>query len=369
MLKGDEQLSELQNYLGDIYSIANNELSIEAILCRMLEAVSETTSPFDTVENSTTFVKALSWYFAFCNRVSIDVQACVVRRYPHVCPSCISEICVCERTERLPVRASYLAGSKHDELYARAESLLNKRKISQEKLEPIDLDWFSRTLSGIYPVNRARWRVNRYYFPTKLLRETGKLANGFRKYRNAGASKNEEGAKKLLENDAADFFAWAVANWSLSSSELNDYDLQGKFVQRYQSGCPYCHQVPCGCPREKRLGNRAEFVSFNLLNSSTELVQELEKRLQDVKTSLEPYPELAKEYEVELQPGAALRADPRKILSRIMESTQKLDTSTGNVDNILRRISHVYELIERAISFFSKLKCETSWLAISSLAR
>src|ERR1700676_994732 len=133
MLQGGEELSELQHYLRDIYGAANSEVSVEAILARMLEAVSETTSPFDLGESHATFVKALSWYFAFCNRISIEVQACVIRRYPNVCPSCISDVCVCERTYRLPNRASYLAGDRNDELQARADSLYNKRKVSRKK--------------------------------------------------------------------------------------------------------------------------------------------------------------------------------------------------------------------------------------------
>jgi hypothetical protein len=351
MLRGGEQLSELQLHMGKIYGVANSELSIEAILARLLEAVSETSSPFEMSDNHSIFVKALSWYFAFCNRTSIDVQACMIRRYPQLCPLCVAEVCVCERTNRLPIRASYLAGNRDDTLRARADRLLHKQKIERKKTPPFDINWFAHILSDIYPVNRARWRVNRFYFPAKLLRETGKLANGFRKYRNAGNSAVEEGAKRRLEDDAADFFAWLLGYWGLVASELRDDDLQSNFSETYKLGCPYCDKIPCGCPRERRLGNRAEFVSFNLLNESPDLARELEKRLAEVIRSLEPHPELAKAYGPELEKEVASGLDPRKTLSKIAESASKLDATTGSAENIARRISNAVELIERSISF------------------
>jgi hypothetical protein len=337
--------------MGKIYGDANGELVVEAILARLLEAISETTSPFEMGDSNPTFVKALSWYFAFCNRVSIDIQSCMIRRYPKLCPLCVVEICVCERTNRLPTRASYLAGNRDDTLRVQADRLLNSQKIDHKKVLRFDLNDFAHILANIYPVNRARWRVNRFYFPAKLLRETGKLANGFRKYKNAGNSAVEAGAKRRLEDDAADFLAWLLGYWSLALSELKDDDLQRNFVERYKLGCPYCDQIPCGCPRERRLGNRAEFVSFNLLNQSPDLARELEKRLAEVIRSLDPHPELAKEYGPELEREAASRSDPRKTLSKIAESARQLDASTGSAENIARRISNAVELIERSISF------------------
>lgn len=351
MLHGNEPLSEIQKYLNEVYGSANHELSVESILARMLETISETSSPFAFGDAHATFVKALSWYLAFCNKISIDVQTCVIKRYPHVCPACISEVCICERTSRLPARASYLAGDRRDELRSRAENILNKQKISRKKTQSFDLDWFARNLSDIYPVNRARWRVNRFYFPSKLLRESGKLANGFRKYRNAGGSAIDEGTKKLLEDDAADFFAWLIGYWSLAADELNDRNLQLEVFERYKSGCPYCHQVPCRCPREKRLGNRAEFVSFNLLNQSPDLARELERRLVEVRKSLDPYPELVKEYGSKLEQETATKSDPRGILSKIADSANKLDEISGHAVKIGQKISSVYELLERGISF------------------
>ena len=116
-----------------------------------------------------TFVKALSWYFAFCNRVLINVQIAAINRYAKLCPLCVSSYCVCERTQRLPRRESYYAGNREEEIVNAANQILQGQKISRGTLN-FDLNWFSNVFSDIYPVNRARWRVNRFYFPAKVLR-------------------------------------------------------------------------------------------------------------------------------------------------------------------------------------------------------
>lgn len=46
MLQGGEKVSELQAFLNDVYGKFNAELDAEVILARMLEAISDATSPF-----------------------------------------------------------------------------------------------------------------------------------------------------------------------------------------------------------------------------------------------------------------------------------------------------------------------------------
>ncbi len=348
MLHGNEQISELQKYMASIYGDANSELTVESILGRIIEAISDTTAPFEMVDVSSTSVKALSWYFAFCNRIPIDVQSSVVRRYPQLCPLCLSEICICERTNRLPRRATHLSGNRDETLNIRAERLLNSTKYTPRKTPSFDLNWLSHTLADIYPSNRARWKVNRFFFPSKMLRELGKLANGFRRLRNAGNSSIAPSAKVILEHDAADFLAWLIGYWTLAS-DVQGVDLQEKFVRTYKVGCPYCDQLPCACPRERRLGNRAEFVSFNLLNRSPDLARELDRRLSEIKDSLVEYPDLHKELDAEIKRKPT---DPRNVLMRIASKMRTIDDATGSAERVVRRVSSAIEWIDRTIAFF-----------------
>jgi len=350
MLQSGAQVSELQRFLDDIYGKVNGELEVEVILSRMLETVADASSPFSLDEgNHTVFVKTLSWYFAFCNRNSIDVQSAVLRRYPELCPKCTSEVCVCERTHGFAPRATHFAGSPEDFLISRANRLENEQKISPETAPSFDLNWFSTTLSHIYVVNLARWRVNRFYFPAKILREAGKLANGYRMLQNAGGSAAAPHARSRLENDAADFFAWLVGYWSLAASEFKGVDLQGRFVSRFKNGCPYCRRLPCNCSPAMRRGNRAEVVYFDLLNKSPDLAREIEKLLAEVKKSLEPYPQLPEEYKSGLSKKAAPGAELKSAISNAVDAVRQLDSTSNNFENLARKAAKLYELIDRFI--------------------
>ncbi len=337
-----------------IYGRVNGELPIESIIGRIIETIAEATSPFELVDVHSTFVKALGWYFAFCNRVSIDVQTCVIARYPKLCPACLTESCICERTNRWPTRATHLAGSRDQTLKFAAETIVNAAKISnaEQSHALFDLNWFSSTLSDIYPVNKVRWRVNRFYFPSKMLRETGKLANGFRRYKNAADSFGGTNAKVFLEKDAADFFAWLIGYWTLLASELNDLDLQKKYTTRYAIGCPYCHQIPCSCPPAKRLGNRAEFIAFNLSSGSSDLAKELQQRLAQLSVSLEPFPEIKKEFDEELAQNNKSPSKDQAIntLQSVAEKLKKADDMSGNAESIIRRVTAIGELILRFVT-------------------
>jgi hypothetical protein len=182
-----------------------------------------------------------------------------------------------------------------------------------------------------------------------MLRETGKLANGFRKYRNAGKSPVELSAKASLEKDAADFFAWLIGYWTLLASEEADDNIQSKFVETYTLGCPYCQQLPCGCSAAKRHGNRAEFVAFNLSSLSPDLAEELEKRLAELRESVKPYPEILAELERDLKKGgfSTSKKEAMNILQKIADKAKRLDEISGAGENIMKRASAVVEWIDR----------------------
>jgi hypothetical protein len=350
MLKSGAQVSDIQGFLNDLYGKFNSQLEVEVILARMLEAVSEATSPFNLDEGyHAIFVKTLSWYFAFCNRMGIDVQSCVLKRYPEVCPKCTSEICVCERTYGFSPRATHLGGKPEGLLATKADRLLHLHKFSPETAPTFDLNWFSKVLSEIYVVNLARWRVNRLYFPAKILREAGKLANGYRIFETAGNSAASPHARNRLENDAADFFAWVIGYWDLAASELKSRDLQGRFIERYKSGCPYCRQLPCNCSPVMRRGNRAEIVYFDVLKKSPDLAREIERLLAEVKKSLEPYPEIAKEYGPELKEKGAPAAELKSTITKMVDGVRQVDSTSTNFENLLQKASKLYDLIDRFI--------------------
>ena len=51
-----------------------------------------------------------------------------------------------------------------------------------------------------------------------------------------------KGSKKDIMIEAADVVAWLVSLLSLL-----DIDLEEAVINRYGSGCPKCHSIPCRC--------------------------------------------------------------------------------------------------------------------------
>lgn len=346
----DADVTELQRHLGDIYQRQNSDLSEEMILGRLMEAIAETAAPFDLPGIQPAFVKSLSWLLAFCNKAAISLQETTIKRFPGCCPLCLSEHCVCERTYRLPPsRARYLGGSSEEWLEARATRILAGPKILRGRSVKQNLNWFSVELAKIYSVNSARWSVNRYYFPAKMLRESGKLANGFRGYKLAATTAVGPAAKARLERDTADFFAWMIGFWTQTLPRLPEADIQSKFVERYRLGCPYCRTLPCICDLEKRLGHKAEIIPLSLTEKTTDAVKELEELLTEFRRQIEAFPQIASQYEANLpakgSPGW-LRGTI-EVLRKVPSFVGQAKEVSGDIDTTVRRAISVAEQIGR----------------------
>jgi hypothetical protein len=347
----DADVTELQGHLGDIYQRRNSDFSEEMILGRLMEAIAETASPFDLPGIQPAFVKSLSWLLAFCNKTAVNLQETTIRRFPGCCPLCLSEHCVCERTNRLPPsRARHLAGKNSDEwLETRATRILAEPTISHGRSVKQNLNWFSAELADIYSVNSARWSVNRYYFPAKMLRESGKLANGFRGYKLAATTAMGPAAKARLERDTADFFAWLIGFWTQTLPQGPEADIQNKFVERYRLGCPYCRTLPCTCNREKRLGHKAEIIPLKSTAKTTDAVKELEELLSEFRRQIEAFPQIASQYEANL-PAKNSQGWLRgtiEALRKVPSFVGQAKDVTGDVDTIIKRAISVAEQINR----------------------
>lgn len=340
-----KEIKDHQEYLRSVYA-KNGDFSADGILARLVEAVALTASPFEA-DRDDGFLKAISWLFAFCDKASIDLQTSFIGQYPNICPLCLNDICVCEQTNRLPnTRARHFAGSREETLRYYANKLLNKRNS-----EAFGFDRANRILSSIYPVNAARWNVNRFYFPAKLLREVGKTANGFRRYKLAGLSDSAPGAKKALQEGTVDLFAWIIVYWGML---LSPNDLDGRFRKRYGLGCPHCGQRPCTCSSDKRLGNRAEFIAINLIDQSPELIEELQAKFseykQTLKASLSEHPELQQELLANLpEAGKASAKTISSFLWGVLDKVDRLASTGDKIVKIHENTARFLEFIEKTI--------------------
>ncbi len=89
MFSGGETLAQIQAGLGKLYDEANKDLSEDHILNRIDENSGFLTKTLlEQIPGDDWFIKTLSWLFALCNKLQIDIQESILRRYPGICPYC-----------------------------------------------------------------------------------------------------------------------------------------------------------------------------------------------------------------------------------------------------------------------------------------
>lgn len=164
-----DSISKVQNLLDEIYSSANSRISAEDILLRLSENLALT---FDVLghnrDSENLFAKALSWLFAYCRVLDVDLQDTVIERYPNVCPHCILNPCQCNLTNKLPYGSTIPLYQRNSELAQHAMVLRNAINLNKNGI--FSLDDASDMLDSIYPNNGSIFMINPYFFSAKLSR-------------------------------------------------------------------------------------------------------------------------------------------------------------------------------------------------------
>lgn len=225
-----DSISKVQNLLDEIYSSANSRISAEDILLRLSENLALT---FDVLghnrDSENLFAKALSWLFAYCRVLDVDLQDTVIERYPNVCPHCILNPCQCNLTNKLPYGSTIPLYQRNSELAQHAMVLRNAINLNKNGI--FSLDDASDMLDSIYPNNGSIFMINPYFFSAKLSRESGKIINSFRKFRSSSDSSSSPYIRKQIEKDIADVFAWTIGFWRLRIIDTGNTSIQIEFVK------------------------------------------------------------------------------------------------------------------------------------------
>lgn len=70
------------------------------------------------------FMRAISWLFAVCDKMEVDLEDAFISRFPSVCPYCITSPCDCRNTKKSPTK--YVPAYKiEEELNAKANVFRN----------------------------------------------------------------------------------------------------------------------------------------------------------------------------------------------------------------------------------------------------
>lgn len=224
--------SEIQDYLGKLYSAANQDRDFEYMFSYLIRNVSYLSRSIPlNKECSKNFIQTLSWLFAIANKLEINMGQALFRKYPDVCPYCLASPCICHMTGKTP--------NTDMAEYQIQDDLVAKYHIVRDANPNPSLQNLVDKLSILYPANAHIWKAagpTFHFF--KLLEELGEVHEAHSSYQKGNKKKLE------VENELADCFAWILSGWGV---HYPNRDLDKCIIDYYYNSCPVCLSNPCKC--------------------------------------------------------------------------------------------------------------------------
>lgn len=215
-LKKDFSLSDLQQFIFDVYSLPDDRLySIWDLLVqqqrfsmRSLKGIRK--GNIDKLKNN--LLISLSWLIAISNRLHINVEEVVWKRFPYLCSYCGGIPCSCKA------------------IHPRSRANVS----IDNNLKPNSLEKFQEMFNRIYPEsNRTLADAG-----VHLAEETGEMSEAIHNYLGQHLQRQFDEIKL----ETADFVSCVcgVAN----SAKIN---LAMELEKMYENNCHICHKSPCVC--------------------------------------------------------------------------------------------------------------------------
>jgi NTP pyrophosphatase (non-canonical NTP hydrolase) len=215
-LKPETSISEYQDFVRKVYGKPNDlhyDLhdmlnNVHRFAMRGLKGIRKS----DKEKTRINIIISMSWFMSTLNRLHINLEDAVWRRFPFLCSYCASCPCSCKEI-------------KTDE---------RKNVPVDDSKKPASLEGFQRMFEEIYPPESRTLD----YAGVHLAEEIGEFSEALLAYR--GEHKSE-----YLENiylEAADAFSCFVGVFN--SLKLNlAQELSGMFAEN----CHQCKKAPCEC--------------------------------------------------------------------------------------------------------------------------
>lgn len=211
-----ESISQFQNFIKDVYGLPDDRLfsvsdllsNQERFTMRALKGIRKG----DAEKLKSNLVISYSWMMAVANRLHINMDDAVWRRFPGVCSYCGKAPCLCRKTKPA------------------------KRKIVVQKarLKPENMAAVQRMFSAIYP---PKFRTIAEA-GVHLAEEMGELSESIYCF----LGEHKSGQFNEIKNEIADFNSclFGVANSS-------GIDVAQELAIIYFNNCHICHKIPCQC--------------------------------------------------------------------------------------------------------------------------
>jgi NTP pyrophosphatase (non-canonical NTP hydrolase) len=227
-------IRDFQKYLATTYSNTNSQRSVEYIYSYLTRNCSYLArSIARSSENKDYFLKSISWLFSLSTKFEIDLEDSFRKKFPNVCPYCISSPCICSETLKKPLHymPEWEIKSELNRKFESANNSAHQKNLALNKAVT--------NINAIYPANRSIWAAygSTYHF-SRVFEELGEVHEAY------AAFASNQRAKTNLEEELADVFAWLISAWGIANKEA---PLADALINYYYNDCPVCQNNPCNC--------------------------------------------------------------------------------------------------------------------------
>jgi len=214
--KGNGTLADFQKFIECVYAVPDDRIySIWDLLTQQQRFVMRALKGIrknNKEKLTTNLIISFSWLMAIVNRLHVDVEEEVWKRFPMLCSYCGHKPCACKKikpTERAKVKVD-------------------------DSLRPKTLSEFQNMFEEIYPEGKRTLADAGVH----LAEEMGEVSEAIHNYLGQHQQKQFDNIKLEM----ADFISciFGVAN----SAKIN---MAKELEKVYNNNCHVCHKAPCIC--------------------------------------------------------------------------------------------------------------------------
>lgn len=215
-IKHNTTIKEYQDFVNEVYGLSNDRnfdlwdmlSNVERFTMRSLKGVRKN----DYDKTKVNMLISFSWFISLLNRLHIDLEDAVWRRFPYMCSYCATCPCSCKET-----------GIK-----ARKQI-----KIEDSK-KPSTLEGYQKMFRKIYPPEKKTIE----HAGIHLAEEFGEFSEVVLKY----MGEHNDEAFEEISSESADIFSCITGLFN--SLDIN---MAEELSIKFSNNCHACHKSPCEC--------------------------------------------------------------------------------------------------------------------------
>lgn len=328
-----QSISEFQGYFKGLFGNSNKDRNVEYIYSYLTRNCSYLSrSILREGDNKNYFVKSFSWLFALSEKLEINLEEALRKKFPDVCPYCISSPCICAETAKKPPQYKAEWEIKR-ELEHKYLALTNFQPAGSFSINNAVL-----SVNKIYPANRAVWAAygSTYHF-SRLFEEIGEVHEAY------GAFVSNERTIANTRDELADVFAWLLSAWGIQNKET---PLSDALIEYYYEGCPVCRSNPCKChdysSRVQSLVRIEDLDEFKqLIVEVLKLSPEKSASLLEISTSLDTVKE------------SKSTTEAKRVVAQGLEVLNQVEKATSSTASVAKSIKSIVESATLAVKAFT----------------